>query len=110
MLLYYFSVSYSYLTTWFYIYINIFISSCDDRRGLSTKLLPKKPARILRNTLDRLFQKVLLHNNHVNKLMQDPASADNSIDRDFQLKRKEVVICLVLQTVVCKYARNFYSI
>jgi hypothetical protein len=43
-------------------------------------LLPKKPARVLRNTLEQLFKKSSARN----------FAQDTSIDKDFQQKRREV--------------------
>jgi hypothetical protein len=62
---------------------------CEEKRGgLTAKLLPKKPARILRNTLEQLKQK-----NYLFKKSSDQNSArDASIDRDLQQKRKEVIL------------------
>jgi hypothetical protein len=51
-------------------------------------LLPKKPARVLRNTLEQLYQK--LHQ-FVKSFARNSAQ-DASIDRDFQQKRKEVIL------------------
>lgn len=63
---------------------------CEEKRNLNIKLLPKKPARTLRNTLDTLYNKVNQSMaNYANIGMQD-SSHDESIDRDFQIKRKEV--------------------
>ncbi|XP_047003127.1 DENN domain-containing protein Crag isoform X1 [Schistocerca americana] len=78
------------------------ISVCEDRRSLSTKLLPKKPARILRNSLENLQQKVMLHIRTVNSLAQD-TSKENNIDRDFQLKRKEQTLELEIQEAFLRF-------
>jgi hypothetical protein len=55
-------------------------------------LLPKKPARALRNTLEELAKK--LHQ-FMSSLAKNSAQ-DASIDRDFQQKRKEVILLLLL--------------
>lgn len=82
------------------VFINLLTETyrCDEKRNLNTKLLPKKPARTLRNTLEQLYQKVNKSlENYVNLSIQD-SSHDEGIDRDFQLKRKEVgcipVVCV----------------
>jgi hypothetical protein len=66
---------------------------CEEKRGgLTPKLLPKKPARILRNTLIQLNQK----NYRVKKSSDHNSAHDVSIDRDFQQKRKEVIFLWLL--------------
>ncbi|XP_068081493.1 DENN domain-containing protein Crag isoform X2 [Anabrus simplex] len=75
------------------------ITVCDDRRNLSVKLLPKKPARALRNTLERLYQKI---RQLVRSLSQD-AAKDNSIDRDFRIKRKEQALELEIQEAFLRF-------
>jgi len=60
---------------------------CEEKRGLSAKLLPKRPARVLRNTLEQLTQKL----RHFMKSFAQNSARDASIDRDFQQKRKEVI-------------------
>jgi hypothetical protein len=61
---------------------------CEEKRaGLTAKLLPKKPARILRNTLVELKEK----NYRFKKSSDQNSARDVSIDRDFQQKRKEVI-------------------
>jgi len=64
---------------------------CEEKRGgLTAKLLPKKPARILRNTLIELNKKN--YQFYQFKKSSDQNSArDVSIDRDFKQKRKEVI-------------------
>jgi hypothetical protein len=52
---------------------------CEEKQGLTTKLLPKKPARVLRNSLDKLYDDCCAKN-----------VRDTNIDKDFQQKRKEV--------------------
>lgn len=66
-----------------------FFLSCDEKRHLSIKLLPKKAGRVLRSTLEDLTHKLQTF------IMQqmEPANqsvADDSIDKEFQLKKKEV--------------------
>ncbi|PSN49786.1 hypothetical protein C0J52_01385 [Blattella germanica] len=74
------------------------ITICEEKRGLTAKLLPKKPARVLRNTLDQLAQKLC----HLQKFSQNSAK-DSSIDRDFQLKRKEQCLELEIQEAFLRF-------
>nr|CAD7392907.1 unnamed protein product [Timema cristinae] len=76
------------------------ITVCEEKRNLNTKLLPKKPARALKNTLDVLSQKLRLF---VQSLSQDPGGKDGSIDRDFQLKRKEQALELEIQEAFLRF-------
>lgn len=79
------------------------ITLCDEKRNLNTKLLPKKPARTLRNTLEQLYQKVSKSMaQYANIGLQDP-SHDEGIDRDFQLKRKEQALELEIQEAFLRF-------
>ncbi|XP_034241706.1 DENN domain-containing protein Crag isoform X3 [Thrips palmi] len=79
------------------------ITLCEEKRNLNTKLLPKKPARTLRNTLDTLYNKVNQSMaNYANAGLQD-SSHDESIDRDFQIKRKEQVLELEIQEAFLRF-------
>jgi len=62
---------------------------CEEKRNLTAKLLPKRPARALLSTLERLHQKVI--QTAQASYVQD-SNQDDCIDRDFQNKRKEVRI------------------
>ncbi|GLG99459.1 Uncharacterized protein GBIM_05925 [Gryllus bimaculatus] len=74
------------------------ISVCEDRRSLNAKLLPKKPARILRNTLERLYQKMRQLSHSIN---QEPSK--DSIDRDFLIRRKELALELEIQEAFLRF-------
>ncbi|XP_026462581.1 C-myc promoter-binding protein-like [Ctenocephalides felis] len=72
--------------------INIYI--CDSQRHLTTKLLPKRAARILRSTLEELYQRlreehISVTTNHVNSTVSTNCEPTNSLDRDFQRRRRE---------------------
>ncbi|XP_063215906.1 DENN domain-containing protein Crag isoform X2 [Bacillus rossius redtenbacheri] len=75
------------------------ITVCEEKRGLSVKLLPKKPARALRATLDQLSTK--LHQ-LVQSLLQEPGK-EASVDRDFQLKRQEQALELEIQEAFLRF-------
>ncbi|XP_026288587.1 DENN domain-containing protein Crag isoform X3 [Frankliniella occidentalis] len=79
------------------------ITLCDEKRNLNTKILPKKPARTLRNTLETLYQKVNQSmENYINCSLQD-SSHDAGIDRDFQMRRKEQVLELEIQEAFLRF-------
>lgn len=66
---------------------------CDSQRHLTTKLLPKRAARILRTTLEELYQRLreeqsTTTTNHVNSSSLN-CEPTNSLDRDFQRRRRE---------------------
>lgn len=61
----------------------------DDKKFLITKLLPRRPARTLRASLDSLCEKI----HKFEKLLQMHLKAQKTepgIDTDFKMKRKEV--------------------
>ncbi|KDR07911.1 C-myc promoter-binding protein [Zootermopsis nevadensis] len=72
------------------------ITVCEEKRGLTVKFLPKKPARVLRNTLEQLTLKL----QQFMKSFAQNSTRDAGIDRDFQQKRKEVIL-LQFTVVVC---------
>lgn len=69
----------------------ILLYSCEDKKYLTAKLLPKKPTRTLKNSLEKLYEKLDdLQSSYQatnNKIVQE-----TNIDRDFLMKRKEVII------------------
>lgn len=88
-----------------YIWNCLFI--CDYRSEekksyLSVKLFPKKPARILRNTLQNLYERIYLtHWSERGK--RDVSDSDEALEKTFKIKNKEVTCS------VAKYGgpRNF---
>lgn len=68
-----------------------FSNSCEEKRHLSIKLLPKKAGRTLRNNLDVLSEKL---KDFIKQSMEpvNQSITDNSIDKEFQMKKKEVLI------------------
>jgi hypothetical protein len=63
---------------------------CDEKKNLlSVKLLPKKPTRTLRNTLQNLYEKIYM-THWSEKGKRDAMDADAALDKDFKIKKKEV--------------------
>ncbi|XP_023718394.1 DENN domain-containing protein Crag isoform X4 [Cryptotermes secundus] len=75
------------------------ITLCEEKRGLTSKLLPKRPARALRNTLEELANKLHQFMSSVAK----NSAQDASIDRDFQQKRKEQSLELEIQEAFLRF-------
>ena len=70
------------------------ISLCNSQRQLSTKLLPKKPARNLKNSLSLLQEKCIQHNRLAKTLEMEN---DDSIDFEFKLRARENALELEIQ-------------
>ena len=70
------------------------ISLCPSLKQLNTKLLPKKAARNLRNSLAVLQDKCFQHNRLAQKLEMEN---DDSIDFEFKLRAKENALELEIQ-------------
>lgn len=82
-----------------------YITVCENIKYIVTlKLLPKKPARTLRNSLERLYQKLHLLLQSMQSSAQNNDKADeNSIDQDFQLRRKEQSLELEIQEAFLRF-------
>ncbi|KAK7602604.1 hypothetical protein V9T40_008193 [Parthenolecanium corni] len=76
------------------------ITLCEEKKYLTAKLLPKKAARILRNSLELTYQK--LHS-YLNDLQRYNSNKDMNIDKDFQLKRKEQILELEIQEAFLRF-------
>lgn len=63
--------------------------SCEDKKHLTAKLLPKKPTRTLKNSLEKLYKK-LDDLQRTYKTINNKSIQETNIDRDFLMKRKEV--------------------
>ncbi|XP_026683814.1 DENN domain-containing protein Crag-like [Diaphorina citri] len=104
----------------FYSILNQSCFRCEDKRYLTIKLLPKRPARTLRHTLTHLYHKLLmlvrkLHNNNVEDLavtasrknrsnsVADLPGKQNSIDADFKIKRQEQLLELEIQEAFLRF-------
>lgn len=64
--------------------------SCEDKKYLMAKLLPKKPTRTLKNSLEKLYEK-LDDLQRTFKATNNKSIQESNIDRDFLMKRKEVI-------------------
>lgn len=65
------------------------VYSCEEKKHLTAKLLPKKPTRILKNCLEKLYEK-LDELQRTYKAANNKNIQETNIDRDFLMKRKEV--------------------
>lgn len=54
------------------------------------KLLPKKPTRTLKNSLEKLYEK-LIDLQRTYKAASNKSIQETNIDRDFLMKRREVI-------------------
>jgi hypothetical protein len=70
-------------------FIFLVLYSCEDKKHLTAKLLPKKPTRILKNSLEKLYKK-LDDLQRTYKATNNQSFQETNIDRDFLMKRKEV--------------------
>ncbi|XP_073979172.1 DENN domain-containing protein Crag isoform X2 [Rhodnius prolixus] len=78
------------------------ITFCEEKRHLSIKLLPKKAGRTLRNNLDVLSEKL---KDFIKQSMEpvNQSITDNSIDKEFQMKKKEQNLELEIQEAFLKF-------
>lgn len=72
------------------------VTVCEEKKGLTTKLLPKKAARNLKNQLLHLQEKCWQHEQLAHKLQ---AQNDGAIDFDFKMKKKEMQLDLEIREV-----------
>lgn len=72
------------------------ISLCESQKHLSTKLLPKRAARILKNTLKNIEEEIVDSMNAKNE-------QTNSLDRDFKRKKKEQNLELRIQEAFLRF-------
>ena len=70
------------------------ISLCRAQRQLSTKLMPKRAARDLKNSLAMLQEKCVQHNKLAKRLEMEN---DDSIDFEFKLRARESALELEIQ-------------
>ncbi|XP_011506517.1 PREDICTED: DENN domain-containing protein 4C isoform X2 [Ceratosolen solmsi marchali] len=81
------------------------IAICDDKRHLNNKLLPKKAARTLKSSLDKLYLKLItINKNH----MQERSAItvddkDFRVDKEFQQKRREQALELEIQDTFLRF-------
>ncbi|XP_074094810.1 DENN domain-containing protein Crag isoform X2 [Cotesia typhae] len=68
---------------------------CEDKRHLNIKLLPKKPARLLKNDLEHISMKLSSQGKFHSQ--REKPDEDFSVDKEFQQKRKEQGLELEIQ-------------
>ncbi|XP_072937985.1 DENN domain-containing protein Crag [Epargyreus clarus] len=80
------------------------ITICESQRHISLKLLPKRQARVLRQTLDQLFADIRpaspVHRSSDSKYNGEPTT---SLDRDFQKRKKEQALELKIQEAFLRF-------
>ncbi|XP_025406020.1 DENN domain-containing protein 4C isoform X2 [Sipha flava] len=78
------------------------VTLCEDKKHLTAKLLPKKPTRILKNSLEKLYKK-LDDLQRTYKATNNQSFQETNIDRDFLMKRKEHEIELEIQEAFLRF-------
>ncbi|KAL4092280.1 hypothetical protein QTP88_026805 [Uroleucon formosanum] len=78
------------------------ITLCEDKKHLTAKLLPKKPTRTLKNTLEKLNEK-LDDLQRTYKTTCNKSIEETNIDRDFLKKRKEHELELEIQEAFLRF-------
>jgi hypothetical protein len=71
------------------------ISLCESQKHLTTKLLPKRSARILKNTLRNIEDEITAMTSH--------EQSTNSLDRDFKRKKREQNLELKIQETFLRF-------
>ncbi|XP_032452494.1 DENN domain-containing protein Crag isoform X1 [Nasonia vitripennis] len=81
------------------------IAICDDKKHLNNKLLPKKAARMLKNSLEKLHSKLVSINNaHMQERCASTVEdKDFSVDKEFQQKRREQTLELEIQDAFLRF-------
>lgn len=81
------------------------IAICDERKYLSTKLLPKKAARVLKTSLERLYIKLqsISKDFQHEKLINHFGDKDFSVDKEFHQKKKEQFLELEIQNAFLRF-------
>ncbi|XP_029643627.1 C-myc promoter-binding protein isoform X2 [Octopus sinensis] len=74
----------------------------DDKKVINSKLLPKKPARVLQDTLHKIFNQLSAHTSTTPT--PDEVSLELApIDYDFKVKQKETMIELQIQEAFLRF-------
>ncbi|XP_046966815.1 DENN domain-containing protein Crag isoform X4 [Vanessa cardui] len=80
------------------------ITICESQRHISLKILPKRQARTLRQTLEQLFSSIRpaspVHSSNDSKYNGEPTT---SLDRDFQKRKKEQALELKIQEAFLRF-------
>ncbi|XP_046401074.1 DENN domain-containing protein Crag isoform X3 [Ischnura elegans] len=79
------------------------ITMCEEKKALNVKILPKKPARVLRASLQTSYENLrqVVRSKKLSK--GDDSSKDGSIDRDLLRKRKEQIFELEIQEAFLRF-------
>ncbi|KAK0048974.1 DENN domain-containing protein 4B [Biomphalaria pfeifferi] len=81
------------------------ISPPEDKKTLSYKFLPKKPTRVLQESLLRLYDKVSSLN--INKVTNDEVSLEMThFDIDFRRKKRDMQLELSIQEVFLRFTAS----
>ncbi|CAH1404549.1 unnamed protein product [Nezara viridula] len=82
------------------------ITLCEEKKNLSTKILPKKASRALKSTLELLYKKLLLFIQQVMSKEEETVADNDSIDKEFQIKKKEQALELEIQEAFIRFMAN----
>ncbi|XP_014271111.1 DENN domain-containing protein Crag isoform X3 [Halyomorpha halys] len=82
------------------------ITLCEEKKNLSTKILPKKACRALKSTLELLYKKLLLFIQQVMSKEEETVADNDSIDKEFQIKKKEQALELEIQEAFIRFMAN----
>ncbi|XP_052793201.1 C-myc promoter-binding protein-like isoform X2 [Mya arenaria] len=73
----------------------------DDKKNLSYKLLPRKPTKVLQESLHRLYDRLVVE---LPRHGQDDSTVDLApLDQDFKKKHKEILLELEIQEVFLRF-------
>uniref|UniRef100_A0ABD2WNI0 UDENN domain-containing protein n=1 Tax=Trichogramma kaykai TaxID=54128 RepID=A0ABD2WNI0_9HYME len=82
------------------------IAICEDKRYLNNKLLPKKAARMLKSSLEKLYLKLqTINRDHAQSGNHGVADdeGDFSVDKEFQQKHREQALELEIQDAFLRF-------
>ncbi|CAB0035742.1 unnamed protein product [Trichogramma brassicae] len=82
------------------------IAICEDKRYLNNKLLPKKAARMLKSSLEKLYLKLqTINRDHAQSGNHSVAEDDGdfSVDKEFQQKHREQALELEIQDAFLRF-------
>uniref|UniRef100_T1IU82 UDENN domain-containing protein n=1 Tax=Strigamia maritima TaxID=126957 RepID=T1IU82_STRMM len=82
------------------------ISVAEEKKSISIKLLPKKPARILRSTIISIMERMKQLDNRAKQQQYVQTQENQTIERDFKLKREERAIELDIQEAFLRFTAS----
>ncbi|KAG8233162.1 hypothetical protein J437_LFUL014114 [Ladona fulva] len=82
------------------------ITLCEEKKSLNSKLLPKKPARLLRSSLQASYERLgqLIHSAQSSK--EEDVGKEGIIDKDLLKKKKEHMLELEIQEAFLRFMAN----